>query len=92
MPEVSSLTDVSALAEVVALWVSFLAALAGSTEIFSLLLLLDSALDTAAAARVIVLVSYCAAVWTMFSAACTREVVQYDVLSRFSWVAQRPYC
>lgn len=81
MPEVSSLAEVSALAEVVALWVSFFAALAVSTEVFSSSLLLDSAFDTAAAAWVIVSVFYCSAVWTMFSAACTREVVTSDVSS-----------
>jgi hypothetical protein len=42
------LTEVSALAEVVALWVSFFAALVMSTEVFSLSLLLDLAFDTAA--------------------------------------------
>lgn len=86
-PEVSGLTEVSALAEVVALWVCFFAALAVSTEVFSLSLLLDSAFDTVAAVWGIVPVFYCAAVWvwTMFSAACTREVVASDVLSRFSW-------
>lgn len=49
-PEVSGLTGVSALAEVVAPWVSFFAALAVSTEVFSMSLLLDPAFDTAAAA------------------------------------------
>lgn len=44
------MTEVLALAEVVALWVSFFAALAVSTEGFSLSLLLGSAFDTAAAA------------------------------------------
>lgn len=42
-------SEVLALVEVVALWVSFFAALTMSTALFSLSLLLDSAFDAAAA-------------------------------------------